>query len=124
MKPHEHRLMVPIFEEAGKLRSLVHSQVFLNSEGSPPHEDSLTRAWCNAVKSLGFKARPTIHDLRHCWKTHAMRSGVHPLIADAIAGHGDRKKTVQSLFHQRKERQVAEAESAEPDIRQRRGSVR
>ena len=26
-----------------------------------------------------------------------MRSGVHPLIADAILGHGDRKKTVQSL---------------------------
>ncbi len=43
-------------------------------------------------------ARPTIHDLRHCWKTNAMRSGVHPLIADAIVGHGDRKKTVQSLY--------------------------
>jgi hypothetical protein len=27
-----------------------------------------------------------------------MRSGVHPLIADAIVGHGDRKKTVQSLY--------------------------
>ncbi len=27
-----------------------------------------------------------------------MRSGVHPLIADAIIGHGDRKKTVQSLY--------------------------
>ncbi|MEW6110832.1 MAG: hypothetical protein AB1664_01775 [Thermodesulfobacteriota bacterium] len=27
-----------------------------------------------------------------------MRSGIHPLIADAIVGHGDRKKTVQSLY--------------------------
>ena len=26
-----------------------------------------------------------------------MRSGVHPLIADASVGHGDCKKTVQSL---------------------------
>lgn len=93
-----HRLLVTIFEEAGKVRSLVHSRVFLNPDGSAPHEDSLTRAWRNAVKSLGFKARPTIHDLRHCWKTNAMRSGVHPLIADAIVGHGDRKKTVQSLY--------------------------
>ncbi len=27
-----------------------------------------------------------------------MRSEVHPLIADAIVGHGDRKKTVQRLY--------------------------
>ncbi len=27
-----------------------------------------------------------------------MRSGVHPSIADAIVGHGDRKKTVRSLY--------------------------
>ena len=57
-----------------------------------------SRAWLHALKSLGLEARPTIHDLRHCWKTNAMRSGVHPLIADAIVGHGDRKKTVQSLY--------------------------
>ena len=93
-----HRLLVRIFEEVGKLRSLVYSNVFLNDAGRPPHEDSLTRAWRNAVKSLGFTARPTIHDLRHCWQTNAMRSGVHPLIADAVVGHGDRKKTVQSLY--------------------------
>ncbi len=93
-----HRLLVPSFNEAGKVRSLVYNRVFLNDEDKPPHEDSLTRAWRNAVTSLKFKARPTIHDLRHCWKTNAMRSGVHPLIADAIVGHGDRKKTVQSLY--------------------------
>jgi integrase len=93
-----HRLLVRIFEEVGKLRSLLYNHVFLNGDGRPPHEDSLTRAWRNAVKSLGFTARPTIHDLRHCWQTNAMRSGVHPLIADAIVGHGDRKKTVQSLY--------------------------
>jgi hypothetical protein len=41
---------------------------------------------------------PRIHDLRHCWKTNAIRSGLHPLIADAIVGHGDRKKDVKSLY--------------------------
>ena len=38
-----------------------------------------------------------IHDLGHCWKTNAMRSGLHPIIADAIVGHGDRKKDVKCL---------------------------
>ena len=50
------------------------------------------------MKSLGFKAAPTIHELRYCRKTNAMRGGVHPLIADAIVGHADRKKTIQSLY--------------------------
>ncbi|MFC1833830.1 hypothetical protein ACFL2Q_03730 [Thermodesulfobacteriota bacterium] len=46
----------------------------------------------------GFDKCPTGHDLRHCWKTNAMRSGVHPAIADMILGHGNRKKDVQSLY--------------------------
>jgi|GEM_PF-626394 len=29
---------------------------------------------------------------------HAMRSGVHPVTADMIVGHGNRKKDVQSLY--------------------------
>ncbi|HTY24023.1 MAG TPA: site-specific integrase [Desulfomonilaceae bacterium] len=93
-----HRLLIPTFNEAGKVRSLIYNKIFLNEDGKPPHEDSVTRAWRSAVESLKFKARPTPHDLRHCWKTNAMRSGVHPLIADAIVGHGDRKKTVESLY--------------------------
>jgi hypothetical protein len=27
-----------------------------------------------------------------------MRSGVHPAVADAILGHGDKKKSLQSLY--------------------------
>jgi integrase len=50
------------------------------------------------VKAVGIDPRPTVHDLRHCWKTNAMRSGVHPVIADMIVGHGNRKKDVQSLY--------------------------
>jgi hypothetical protein len=29
---------------------------------------------------------------------NAMRSGLHPLVADAIVGHGDRKKNVKSVY--------------------------
>jgi hypothetical protein len=51
-----------------------------------------------ALESLELDPMPRIHDLRHCWKTNAMRSGLHPFIADAIVGYGDRKKDVKSLY--------------------------
>ncbi len=76
----------------------VHERVFLNDEGVPPHDDSLTRAWRRAVIAVGIDPKPTVHDLRHCWKTNAMRSGVHPAVADMIVGHGDKKKSLQSLY--------------------------
>jgi integrase len=47
---------------------------------------------------LDINQRPTVHDLRHTWKTNAVRSGVHPAIADMIVGHGNRKKDIQSLY--------------------------
>ena len=46
----------------------------------------------------GINPRPAVHALRHCWKTNAMRSGVHPAIADMIVGHVDKKKPLQSLY--------------------------
>ena len=39
-----------------------------------------------------------VHDLRHCWFTNAMRSGVPGYIADAIPGHGNKKKSLQALY--------------------------
>jgi integrase len=92
-----HKLLVPILEEI-RTTQRNHERVFLNEDGDPPHEDSLTRAWRKAVKTVGIDPRPTVHDLRHCWKTNAMRSGVHPAIADAILGHGDKKKSLESLY--------------------------
>ena len=92
------RILIPDFEKANRVRRLFQDRVFLNAESSPPHEDSLTRVWRTAVKAVGIDPRPTVHDLRHCWKTNAMRSRIHPAIADAIVGHGDRKKDVRSLY--------------------------
>jgi hypothetical protein len=59
---------------------------------------SLTRDWRNAVKACGFDPRPTVYYLHHCRQTNAMRSGVHPAIADIIVEHGNRKQDVQSLY--------------------------
>lgn len=47
---------------------------------------------------MGFDPKPTAHDLRHCWFTNAVRSRVYPHIADAILGHGDKKKSLQNLY--------------------------
>lgn len=57
----------------------------------------LKKPWRQALDSLEFDPMPRIHDLRHCWKTNEMRSGLHPLVADVIVGHGDRKKDVKSV---------------------------
>jgi hypothetical protein len=50
------------------------------------------------MEELALNPTPIIHDLRHCWKTNEMRSGLHPFIADAIEAHGDRKKDVKSVY--------------------------
>ena len=93
-----HKSLVQILADVRKERSSDHDVVFLNPDGSAPHEDSLTRCWRKAVKALGFNPKPTVHDLRHCWHTNSVRSGVHPAIADAILGHGDKKKSLQRLY--------------------------
>ncbi len=52
---------------------------------------------CNFRLFCGGSDETRTRDLRYVWKTKAMRSGLHPLIADAIVGHGDRKKDVKSV---------------------------
>lgn len=70
------------------MRSLTSDRVFLTNRGKPPAPDSLKNPWHKAVDAIGLNdPRPTIHDLRHVWFTNAMRSGVHPLIAETILGH-------------------------------------
>ena len=93
-----HRVLVPMLQKIGKLRSLHDRRVFLTSRCKPPHEDSLRKPWRTAVDAIGFSPRLRIHDLRHCWKTNAMRSGMNLLIADMIVGHGDRRKDVRAVY--------------------------
>jgi hypothetical protein len=92
-----HKDLIPVLRAAGKA-GLFPDRVFLKPEGSPPHEDSLKKPWREAGESLEFEPMPRIHHLRPCWKTNAMRSSLRPLIADAIVGHGDRKRDVKSVY--------------------------
>jgi integrase len=72
---------------------------FLQFTGSyTSRPDPLCICWRTAVKAVGFDPKPTVHDLRHCWFTNAVRSRVYPHIADAILGHGDKKKSLQALY--------------------------
>ena len=93
-----HKDLIPVLQTAGKA-SKFSGRVFLTARGNTPHEDSLKKPWGEAIDSLELKPEPRIHDLRHCWKTNAMRSGLKDRIADAIiVGHGDRKKDVKSVY--------------------------
>jgi hypothetical protein len=47
------------------------------------------------VRLISF---PSLLDLRQCWKTNAIRNGLHPLIADVIIDLGDTEKDVKSLY--------------------------
>ena len=96
--PRNSKVLVQILDDVRKSQRLSQDRVFLNQEGHGPHEDSLTRCWRKAVQGLGFSPKPTVHDLRHCWYTNSVRSGVHPAVADAILGHGDKRKSLQNLY--------------------------
>jgi integrase len=83
-----HRVLVPVLESVRKVRSIATDRVFLIDGGKPPCEDSLRKPWKAAVEAVGFDPAPTIHDLRHVWKTNAMRSRIDYEIREAILGHG------------------------------------
>lgn len=84
------------------------------------------RCWRTAVKAVGFDPKPTVHDLRHCWFTNAMRSGVRGYIADAIVGHGNKKKSLRALYLNISDQQLLDAvdmmkfDKGETDIRVRK----
>jgi hypothetical protein len=40
-----------------------------------------------AIEAVGLNPAPTVHDLRHVWKTNTMRSGLDFETPEAIMGH-------------------------------------
>jgi len=92
-----HRDLVPVLEEVLKVRSIGSDKIFLIN-GRAPNEDSLRKPWTSAAKELEFDPAPRLHDLRHTWKTNAMRSGMDPEIRESIMGHWFRGKTVAERY--------------------------
>ncbi len=92
-----HRDLIPIIDEVLKVRSMGSDRIFL-IDGRAPNEDSLRKPWTKAMKELEFNPEPRIHDLRHTWKTNAMRSGMDPEIRESIMGHWFRGKTIAERY--------------------------
>src|SRR5208283_4074489 len=86
-----------ILREAMKVRSFNTDRVFL-VDGRPARGDSVRKPWVKAVQAVGLDPAPTFHDLRHTWKTNAMRSGVDFEIREAILGHCNRSKSVAERY--------------------------
>ncbi len=93
-----HRLLIPVLERVGKLRSINSERVFIGDSGQPPSEDSLRKPWKKALQAVGLDTGITIHDLRHVWSTNAMRSGVDSRISESIMGHALRQKDVPARY--------------------------
>lgn len=84
-----HKSLLPalLHCKRGNVRSISGNHIFLMPNGHPPNEDSLRKPWTKAAKAVGFNPTPVIHDLRHVWKTNAMRSRIDFEVREAIMGH-------------------------------------
>ncbi|MGO9121118.1 MAG: tyrosine-type recombinase/integrase [Desulfomonilaceae bacterium] len=92
-----HRELVPILEDALKVRAIGSDLVF-PFKNEPISRFALQRPWKEAGEELGFDPLPRFHDLRHTWKTNARRSGMDPEIRESILGHWFREKSVSERY--------------------------
>lgn len=92
-----HRDLLPILTDTMKVQSIGSDRVFL-IDGKPPYEDSIRKPWDKAVRLAGLNPAPRFHDLRHTWKTNAMRSGMDQEIRERILGHWNRAKNVNERY--------------------------
>jgi len=92
-----HRDLVYILTQRMKNRVNDSERIFL-VDGRPPYPDSLRKPWVEAVEKLGLDPAPRFHDLRHTWKTNAMRSGMDQEIRERILGHWNRARNVNERY--------------------------
>ena len=92
-----HRDLLPVLEDALKVRSIQSDHIFL-IDGQPPCKHSLRKPWVQAVKKRGLEPAPRFHDIRHTWKTNARRSGMDPEIRESIMGHWGRGRSVSERY--------------------------
>ena len=92
-----HRDFVYVLTQRLKVRALGSDRIFLVN-GRPPYPDSLRKPWVEAVGKIGLDPAPRLHDLRHTWKTNAMRSGMDQEIRERILGHWNRARNVNERY--------------------------
>jgi len=92
-----HRDLIPTLSDVMKVQAISSDEIFL-VRGKSPYPDSLKNPWNKAVKAIGLDPAPRFHDLRHTWKTNAMRSGMDQEIRERILGHWNRSRNVNERY--------------------------
>jgi integrase len=73
-------------------------RVFVDELGVPPHPETVTRWWRDAVQTVG--ARPIrLHDARHTAATLLLRAGVPVMVVTQRLGHSDVAITMRVYQH-------------------------
>jgi integrase len=87
-----------------------HGLVFVDPVGNPPHPETVTRWWREAVARAGVPAI-RLHDARHTAATIMLRSGVPVKVVTQRLGHADVAVTMRIYQHvtAQDDRQAADA---------------
>ena len=93
-----HKDLVPILEAAMKIQGMITPAVFLRDGRPITHRDQFRWCWDRQLAKLPGLEALRFHDLRHTWKTNAMRSGVDFEVREAILGHSNRAKSVSERY--------------------------
>ena len=75
-----------------------HGLVFVDELGVPPHPETITRWWREAVARAGLPAI-RLHDARHTAATMLLRAGVPVKVVAQRLGHADVAVTMRVYQH-------------------------
>ena len=73
-------------------------RVFVDELGVPPHPETVTRWWREAVQSAGARSI-RLHDARHTAATLLLRAGVPVKVVTQRLGHADVAVTMRVYQH-------------------------
>lgn len=79
------RVAGPIFTYSGRYKNHCGTH-----QGKPIDYGMIRKAWHLATEGAGLKGLQ-VKDLRHTWKTNAQRSGLDPVVRNAIVGHSSNR---------------------------------
>lgn len=69
-----------------------------HTHGRPVNHGNARRSWNRILEHAGVEHRG-IHHMRHAWVTMLAEHGVHPRVAQQLAGHDDERMTGRIYTH-------------------------
>lgn len=89
---------VETWSEERRLLGQSSSLLFVWSDGTPLHPDTITSLFHDHVAAAGLP-RIRLHDVRHSYATAALASGTSPKIVSERLGHANAAFTMQTYMH-------------------------